>query len=127
MFRDETFYGTTVDVDGKVFERCVFDKCMLRFSGAALPVFRGCRFVATDWQFVEAAATVLAFLSAMGHDFGDSGTALLKDLFWRITQQRLELTDAPKLIAEANIRTTNAESGIVSRHPNSGSTTLQQP
>ena len=95
--------GGTIDVDGNTYEDCRFERCVLRFSGEALPTFRRCRFVNADWQFVGAAATVVAFLSQIGQDFGPSGVELLDNLFQQIKQTRIVPTDSPSLIAEANV------------------------
>lgn len=33
---DKSFIDDTVDLDGKVFVRCTFERCILRFSGTAV-------------------------------------------------------------------------------------------
>lgn len=101
------FRGETIDVDGNTYEDCIFERCVLRFSGEALPTFRRCRFVNADWQFVGAATTVIAFLSQLGQDFGPSGVELLNSLFRQIKQSRIVPTDSPALLAEANVGDTS--------------------
>jgi hypothetical protein len=62
----QTFEDTTVLVDGTIYERCVFRRCVLRFiaspegGGFLSNTFDDC-----TWNFGEAAARTIEFMKLM--------------------------------------------------------------
>ena len=68
--RGQRFEDETVEVDGKAFETCVFSRCVLQFSGAALTSLTGCSFIECQWRAIGAAENVIALLQGMYRDPG---------------------------------------------------------
>lgn len=65
QFKDQSFVGKTIALDGSAFTSCVFSKCTMIYSGGEIPVLGGCRFEDCSWQFGGCAANTIAFLSGM--------------------------------------------------------------
>ena len=65
--------GTTVDLDGNVFTKCVFERCRMRFAGGPVPTFADCRLNGVVWAFTGPAANAMTFLSALYNHFGEPG------------------------------------------------------
>jgi len=68
----ETIKGKTFDksneiVDGKNYEDCTFKQSTLIFKGGAIPNMTRCNFTNCDWQFQDAAARTLLFMSNLYH------------------------------------------------------------
>jgi hypothetical protein len=75
---NETYRDVLISVDGKTFEKCVFDQATLVYAGGDLPVFKNCKFNNISLQYGKAAADtlrVLAELKAAG--FGASVNNLI--------------------------------------------------
>lgn len=83
--------GTTLEIDGKRFVRCVFDHCRLVYRGADDLSFEGCTFISPDWSFEGAAENVLSFMGDMYEGLGDRGQ-LVESLFAAV--RRGEVRDA---------------------------------
>lgn len=66
-FTDQTFENKTVELDGNEYTRCLFDRCTLVFSGAAIPTLDGCNFLDCKWTFRDSAQLTLLFLHALYH------------------------------------------------------------
>jgi hypothetical protein len=65
MIENQTFRDQAVEVDGKQFQRCVFQNARLDYAGGALPVFIDCKFSNVSLGFAEGAANTIAFLSGL--------------------------------------------------------------
>ena len=59
------FVKSTVIIDAKRFEDCVFQECTLLYNGGEAPAFKGCKFTNSRLMVGEAAARTCAFLQAM--------------------------------------------------------------
>ena len=55
----------SLSLDGKHFEKCVFDRCRLDYAGDIPPVLADCSFENCEFTFSGKAAYTLAFLSGM--------------------------------------------------------------
>lgn len=54
--------GEQIDVDGKRFTDCRFDKATLRYSGGPHPLFTDCNFSGAAWLFAGAALRSIQLL-----------------------------------------------------------------
>lgn len=61
------FVSETVTLDGRGFVDCTFDRCRLVYAGGLPPGLSGCRFEGCTWEFDEAAARTLQFLTGLYH------------------------------------------------------------
>jgi hypothetical protein len=59
------YVGVTVAIDGIQFENCVFEKCILEYSGSAPISFTGCTFISCEWSLVGPAANTLQFMRTL--------------------------------------------------------------
>ncbi len=74
-YENETFTGSSVDLDGNEFIGCSFEKCTIVYSGGKPPLIGRCTFSDQRFEFRGAAANTVEFLKAMTAP--DSG---MKDL-----------------------------------------------
>jgi hypothetical protein len=65
--------GVTVELDGNIFKRCIFDGCRMHFSGGPVPTFDDCIIKNVVWAFGGAAGRGIEFLSALYNHFGAPG------------------------------------------------------
>ena len=88
--------GTTVEIDGKRFVRCVLDRCRLIYRGTEELSFEGCTFIDPDWSFEGAAENVLAFMGDMYEGLGDKGQ-LVESLFAAVRKNEIRDANIPIL------------------------------
>lgn len=67
------FGAEKVNLDGKQFERCVFDRSTLVYSGTAPTSLRNCEFRAPQWGFEGPAGATLNFISGLHSGLNDNG------------------------------------------------------
>jgi hypothetical protein len=58
----QTFKGTTVKLDGSIFDGCAFESCTLVYSGGELPQFNKCSFNNIKFILEGAAARSAAYM-----------------------------------------------------------------
>ncbi len=61
-----TYSNTDIMLDGRDFEDCTFNNCVLIYHGGEAGI-RNCRFFACKFQPAGAAATTVQFLKAMSN------------------------------------------------------------
>jgi hypothetical protein len=86
----QTFQNERVEVDGSVFERCVFDRCHIVYSATDYVQFVGCTFNSCDWVFSDAADLTLVYLSALYRGLGKQGQELVDAIFDQIRTGTLD-------------------------------------
>jgi hypothetical protein len=69
------FKGAVINLDGGTFEDCVFESCVLVFSGLMPTNLKGNTFSECQWEFAGPAANTIAFMTAL-HSGG--GAALIE-------------------------------------------------
>jgi len=109
-FSKNVFEYEIVRVDGDHFYDCTFNNCTLEFAGVEAPSFERCRFNDSEWVFVDHAATTIAFLSQLPHDFGTAGKILFENLFRQLSEQRIETPDRSKVPREHYVATVTPSS-----------------
>lgn len=78
--RDRTFSNDeTIELDGKSFVDCRFDKAVLAYAGGDYPSFVNCSFGNTGWLFTGAALRTVRFLQEINAVSG--GTGFLAEMF----------------------------------------------
>jgi hypothetical protein len=95
------FQNERVEVDGLVFERCVFDRCHIVFRATEYVQFLDCTFNNCDWVFSDAADLTLVYLSALYRGLGKEGQDLVETIFQQIRSGTLERypDQAPRPVA----------------------------
>ena len=63
--KDSRFVDSTVSLDATEFTGCTFTRCVMVFSGGALPKLTDCEFIDTAFRFAGAGARPLQLLQAM--------------------------------------------------------------
>lgn len=69
-FRDQTYNGDTIRLDGRLFEHCTFRNCTIEISGTERINLVGCSFDQCQWVVVGAALMTLQILGALYQDPG---------------------------------------------------------
>ncbi|MFP4036287.1 MAG: hypothetical protein ACLFUE_02070 [Desulfobacteraceae bacterium] len=80
-YRQETFEGQKILLDGNDYAECAFVDCDLRYGGSAPVSFDNCRFDNCGWSFVDAASNTLYFMASLYHGLGQGGRDLIEQLF----------------------------------------------
>lgn len=62
---EKTFDKRTIPVDGRHFDRCRFDDCVLEFAGGKQPRFEGCDFFRCKWLLCGPAANTVLFMQGL--------------------------------------------------------------
>ncbi|HKC47855.1 MAG TPA: hypothetical protein VKB45_12565 [Gemmatimonadales bacterium] len=75
--RDQTFTDQRIELDGKLFVRCTFVRCILVYSGGDGGGISGCTINNCVWKLEGAAANTVGFMAAMYHS-GESGRDLIE-------------------------------------------------
>ena len=86
--RNETFRDQRIDLHGKSFHNCAFERCELVFDGDRPPTFRDNRFVDSVFVFTGAATRTLYLLSNIYHA-GAGGRGVVEQTFADIRGHRL--------------------------------------
>jgi hypothetical protein len=77
----ETFRNQVLRIDGKRFEQCYFEKCLLEYGGIEEVSFANCTLRDVDWSFVGPASNTINFLSSLHNGFGELGRQVVEQLF----------------------------------------------
>jgi hypothetical protein len=77
---DQTFSNERIELHGKSFHNCTFDKCELVFDGDRPPTFSDNKFVDTVFVFTGAATRTLYLLSNIYHA-GEGGQEVVDRTF----------------------------------------------
>jgi hypothetical protein len=81
------FTEETVTIDGQVFLRCHFERCLLVYRGGDLPGFSDCLFEDAEWKCEDAAFRTLAFFGVL-HRMGAG--QLLEDIVAKIREMPID-------------------------------------
>jgi hypothetical protein len=87
-YRDQTFNGERIELHGKSFHQCTFEKCELVFDGDRPPTFKDNRFVDTVFVFTGPATRTLYLLSNIYHA-GEGGREVIDRAFSDIREHKL--------------------------------------
>lgn len=71
VFRDNTFVGQKIQLDGHVFDHNVFQNCVLVYGGGPLNMV-GNSLVGVRWEFVDAAARTIGLIASFYQSEGES-------------------------------------------------------
>ncbi len=82
----QTFNDEAIDVDGKRFERCTFNRCKIIFNGQAATAFDRCTFNQCQWVFDKGAEQTLQYLSALYTGLDQGGKDMVEAIFDSIRQ-----------------------------------------
>ncbi|HSG89898.1 MAG TPA: hypothetical protein VLA56_11850 [Pseudomonadales bacterium] len=86
--KDETFRDTRIDLHGKFFHGCTFERCELVFDGDRPPTFSDNRFVDCVFVLTDAAARTLYLLSTI-YKSGAGGREVVDNIIDDIREDRL--------------------------------------
>lgn len=75
--REQTFSDQRIELDGRLFVRCTFVRCILVYSGGDGGGISGCTINNCVWKLEGAAANTVGFMAAMYHS-GESGKDLIE-------------------------------------------------
>jgi hypothetical protein len=84
----EEFSDRTVTLDDTIYENCKFERCRIVYSGGERMGLVGCRFSQCTFEFGDAAARTIQFLTALYHDMGPDGAAIVEQTFNNIRRPR---------------------------------------
>lgn len=85
---NEVFRDQRIELHGKFFHGCTFERCELVFDGDRPPTFSDNRFVDTVFVFTDAATRTLYMLETLYHA-GEGGRQVVEKTLDDIRQQRL--------------------------------------
>ena len=57
-----TFNDAIESMDGNVYDRCIFNRCRIVYSGGSLPMLNNCQFNDCSWTLGDAADGTMVFL-----------------------------------------------------------------
>lgn len=97
--KGQTFVKDDIELDGNIFEDCIFDECRMFFDGRAPVRLSHCTFNNVFWHLRGPASLTADFIRGVT-DSGDYGRALLVLTFpaikpW-IKQEYLDTLGGPK-------------------------------
>jgi hypothetical protein len=78
---NNTYKNLTIHVDGQSFINCLFENCVLEFSGTGYLEFQSNKLVNTRWAFVGPAGNTIGFLAALYGGLGTEGVEVVERLF----------------------------------------------
>ena len=84
-----TFSNQEIRLDGEEFVACHFDNCTMLYGGTRQVKLDGCSFNDVKWQFVDASANTLQFMTALYHGAGEGGRKLIEQTFENIKRGTL--------------------------------------
>ena len=91
-FRNSTFVGATVDLDGNTYESCLFQRCIIRFSGLSPAALSNCQFQDCTLALGGHATLTLSYLRALYHGLGEWGKQSVENLFEEIRKPENEIS-----------------------------------
>ena len=77
-----------VTLDGDIYEECRFARCKIVYKGGEVVGLIGCHFTDCNFEFADAAARTIQFLTSLYHNMGPDGAALVERTFDNIRRQR---------------------------------------
>jgi len=83
------FENQTVLLDGELFYKCIFRRCLMKFSATAPVGMVGCGFDSCEWAFDGPAFLTTNFMSQL-YQQGDGGKALIENTFEAIRKGTLD-------------------------------------
>jgi hypothetical protein len=86
---NKQFDGVLVELDGMIFDRCIFTQCKLVFRADDSVSFNRCTFVRCDWVFDGAAERTLLYLSALYQGLRPEGGDLVEAIFQNIREGKV--------------------------------------
>jgi len=90
--RDQSFTDQRIELDGKLFVRCTFVRCILVYAGGDGGGISGCTINNCVWKFERAAANTIGFMAAMYHS-GEGGRDLIEGTIKNIRSEHLPTSD----------------------------------
>ena len=81
---EQSFVGAEMDIDGEVFERCTFDRCVLIYRGGEMPTVLDCTLNSSRFKLLDAAARTVEFMTHLYHGMGPGGQRLIEETFNQI-------------------------------------------
>ncbi|MGI8743647.1 MAG: hypothetical protein ACR2NN_13955 [Bryobacteraceae bacterium] len=85
------FEDRVVQLDGNAFVKCLFRRCVMKFSGVAPVQLTHCTFDACEFAFDGPAALTVGFMSAL-YNVGEFGKDLIERTFNNIREGLLSKT-----------------------------------
>lgn len=83
-----SFTDQRIELDGKLFVRCTFVRCILVYAGGDGGGISGCTINNCVWKFERAAANTIGFMAAMYHS-GEGGRDLIEGTIKNIRAEHL--------------------------------------
>ena len=83
-FVNQTFRDQQVRLDSGTYENCLFENCLIIFSGLGEPSLTSCDFRNTQWALEDAAVDTLEFLRVL-YRSGEGGRRVVQPFLDRIT------------------------------------------
>lgn len=80
-YRNETFRGDRLKLDGNGYHGCQFIDCTLVYCGGESPKLMECLFQSSRWEFDGAAAATVNFMRGLYHGAGEGGKRLIEETF----------------------------------------------
>jgi len=87
-----SFTDQRIELDGKLFVRCTFVRCILVYAGGDGGGISGCTINNCVWKFERAAANTIGFMAAMYHS-GEGGRDLIEGTIKNIRAEHLPHSD----------------------------------
>jgi hypothetical protein len=123
---DCNFAGKQVNLDGTVFDKCIFQNCKMIYSGGDLPQMSNCSMNDCQWSFEGPAARTLAFIRAIYHGLGQHGEEYVESIFEGIREANLPQPHVGQWFFAVNCKKCGKLFGI-SRSPAGGNTRFAGP
>lgn len=79
--RNQTFEDERLEIDGTIFEQCVFKRCQIVFSAIDTVSFKQCHFDSCEWVLDGSARSTMLYLSALYRGLGTGGRDLVETMF----------------------------------------------
>ena len=73
-----TFQNEEIRLDFGNFENCKFDGCTMIYGGYGPVSMTGCGFSDVRWEFTDAAANTVEFMTSMYRGAGEGGRQLIE-------------------------------------------------
>src|SRR3990172_11054774 len=83
------FENRSVSLDGESFYRCIFRRCLMKFSAIVPVTMLGCEFDNCEWAFDGPASLAMNFLSQLYQE-GEGGKNLVENTFENIRKGPLD-------------------------------------
>ena len=87
IFKDSSFKGGRIQLDGTHYEGCNFEDCAIVYAGGQLPILINNGFSNCRWQFEGSAERTIAFMSQL---YSGGATVLVEQMFEQIRRAAAE-------------------------------------